>query len=149
MPENDPSPDTADRQGGPAARRPILLQLALGLVLLEVLALAALSVLIVVDIVSVLPDQRVTMISLAVALLGLAALVFVGARALWQGRRWGRGPVVTWQLLQLLIGVSALGADAWWGTVLPAVVAVVALVGLLAPASRAATDGRAQPEAVL
>lgn len=147
-PSTTPGSGSGDAAGG-SHRRPVLLQVALGLVLLEGLALATLAALMVVDIVSVPPGERVTMVSLAVALLGLAALLALGARALWQGRRWARGMVVTWQLLQFLIGVSALGSDAWWGTVLPAVVAVIALIGLLAPASRGATDGRGRPDVVL
>lgn len=154
MPGNATSPTDSDgsdggRESAPPAGRPALLVGAIGLILLEAVALAVLSVLIVVDLLSGIGGDAVTSVSLGAALLGLAALLVVGARALAQGRRWGRGPVVTWQLLQFFIGLSALGSDSWWGTVLPAVVAVAVLIGVLAPASRAATAGRAQPDAVL
>ena len=43
---------------------------------------------------------------LALIFLGIVALLFAAVRALYHGRRWGRGPVVTWQLLVLAIGVS-------------------------------------------
>lgn len=154
-----PDSDAGDHDVEPPAPtgRPGLLVGALALVAVEVLALAVLSLLIVVGLLSSADDDALaaatadatTAVSLAVVLLGLGALLAVGARALWQGRRWGRGPVVTWQLLQFFIGISALGADTWWATILPAVVAVAVLIGVLAPTSRDATDGRAQPDAVL
>lgn len=140
-----------DRAAAPAepARRPGLLVLALVLVGVQVLGLAVLAIGGLGGVLAVGGTGRVTIVTLAVVLLGLAVLIGGAGWALWQGKRWGRGPVVTWQLLLLAVGASGLGAAQWWATIVPMVVSLVVLVGVLAPASRAATDRRGRPDAVL
>jgi len=129
--------------------RPGLLVLALVLVAMQALGLVVLALAGLGGLVGLPAAGQITIVTLAVVLLGLAALIGAAGWALWQGRRWGRGPVVTWQLLLVAIGVSGFGADAWWATVLPALSALVVLVGVLAPASRRATERRGRPDAVL
>lgn len=66
--------------------------------------------------------------------LGVAALLVAAARALAAGRRWGRAPALTWQLLQLAVAVPALSSQP---AALPAallVASVVVVVGLFLPA---------------
>ncbi len=151
--DQDPRGNDQDRRDGadPArgGERPAALIIALAVVALQVLGLTVLAVAGLGGLVGTPAAGQITIVTLAVVLLGLAFLIGAAAWALWQGRRWGRGPVVTWQLLLLVIGVSRVGADAWWATVLPAVAAVVVLVGVLTPASRRATDRRGRPDAVL
>lgn len=79
-------------------------------------------------------------IALAIVLLLFSLLLVVGVNALWHGRRWGRGPVLTWQLIQAAIAVGAVGiAPAWM--VYPVLGAsLIAGAGLLLPASVAATS---------
>jgi hypothetical protein len=75
-------------------------------------------------------------------LLGLALGFF--ARALWRGRRWARGPVMTWQLLVLL----SLGTTGAWRSPVGAAAVLVALVAggcLLAPSVVRATTSTAEP----
>ena len=126
-----------------AAGRPRTLRFALLLVFLEVLALAVAGVLLAVDAaLGRVQDAGATMAT-AVFVVVLAALLAFAARGLWQLRRWGRGPVVTWQVLQFAIGLTQLGAAPLVGG-LVAAVAALALGGLLAPASIAATAGDAR-----
>lgn len=130
------------------ARPPFPLLLALLLVLVEVGALVALSVGMLVE---VLGGRTVTTgvtAVLAVIFLGLVALLLVAVRALHQGRRWGRGPVVTWQLLVLAIGVSQAPTLAWWLVVLLIALPVAVTIGLLVPASVEWTNGTTPPRAV-
>jgi hypothetical protein len=85
-------------------------------------------------------DGAAVSIALAVVLLLFAWLLIAGINALWQGRRWGRGPVLTWQLIQAAIAVGAIGVAAPLA-VYPAILAsLVVGVGLLLPASVAATS---------
>ncbi len=107
---------------------------------LEVLALVAGGGFLAAQV--VLGRAEYTGQTLATALFAwlLALLLGLSGRALWRFRRWGRGPVVTWQLLQGVVGVAQLDVAPVLGGLVVAL-ALVALVGLLAPASVAATAG--------
>lgn len=123
-----------------------MLLVALVVALVEVVALAAAAGALVVDVVAGNASEVAGTLGIAVFLLGLAALLGGATRALAHGRRWGRGPVVTWQLLQGAIGATQLaGAPLVGGALLG--LAVVALLGLLAPASVAATSATAGDDA--
>jgi len=76
--------------------------------------------------------------------LGIAAVLIAGARGLWRGRRWARSPVMTWQLLLVVMAIGWLGAEptVWAMAVLAS--ALVVAVGLLLPPVVAATSGRAR-----
>jgi hypothetical protein len=108
------------------------------LVLVEVTALIAGALLLVASVVRG-SDQVGTTLATAVFLAGLAGLLLAAARALARGRRWGRAPVVTWQLLQGAIGLTQAGTAPAVGVAL-VVAAALVLGGLLAPASVAATS---------
>lgn len=129
--------------------RPVLLTVALVLVGLQVLGLTVLAIGGLGGLLGAASLEQVTIVTLAVVLLGLALLVGAAGWGLWQGKRWGRGPVVTWQLLLLAVGVSGLGGQEWWATVIPIVMSLVIIAGVLAPSSRAATDRGGRPDAVL
>ncbi len=78
-------------------------------------------------------------LTLSAVILMFAALLFFGGRALWNGMRWGRGPVVAWQLLQFFTAVTmsdVIGTSAAWAVGLAS---LLAIVGFLAPASLNAT----------
>jgi hypothetical protein len=78
---------------------------------------------------------------LAAFMLGAAAVLVVSARGLWRGRRWSRSPVLTGQLLLVVLALGWLGvALTWWGF-LVLVVALVVGVGLVLPPVVAATIG--------
>src|SRR5690606_39416931 len=87
-------------------RPPLALLVALLLVLVEVGALLALSGGMLLEVLRGQTEGGIVTAVLAAMFLGLCAILVVAARALHQRRRWGRGPVITWQLLLLAIGVS-------------------------------------------
>lgn len=122
----------------PTSSRPPLLTLAWLLVLLEVLALGAAAG---AGVVSLARGAHVAPVLFLVLLaLGAATLLAAAARALRDGRRWGRGPVLTAQILTVVV------AGTWWGAgggplaLVPIVVALVVAVALLTPAVVAATS---------
>ncbi|MFV0251710.1 MAG: hypothetical protein ACK5H2_00035 [Beutenbergiaceae bacterium] len=121
----------------PARNVPLLIALvAAGLEALVLLAAAAWSVVTIAS--DNVPDVAVA-VALTVVLLLFALLLLAGINALWQGRRWGRGPVLTWQLIQAAIAVGAIGMAPGWAVFPALIAAVVIAVGLLLPSSVAAT----------
>lgn len=61
--------------------------------------------------------------------------------ALWRGRRWGRAPVMTVQVLLGVLAVGWLGVEVTWWAVATLAVAVVAAVTLLLPSVVGVTTG--------
>ncbi|WP_420110989.1 hypothetical protein [Pseudactinotalea sp.] len=107
---------------------------------LEGLLLIAAAVWSVVDMVRNDFDGAAVSIALAAFMLLFVGLLVLGIHALWLGRRWGRGPVLTWQLIQGAIAVSVIGIAPPWA-VYPVLLASIGVgVGLLLPASVAATS---------
>jgi hypothetical protein len=74
-------------------------------------------------------------------MLGVAAVLVAASRGLWRGRRWSRSPVLTWQLLLVVLAFGWLGVEPTWWAGLVLVVAVVVGVGLVLPSVVAATTG--------
>ena len=113
-------------------RPPGLLLGAAVLVGSEGLALAVLGVL-------ELANLNTTRVALAVTtslfFLGLGAGLVTCALALARVHVWARGPAVAVQLITLLLSFSFWGGDTRPVAVVLAVVAVLALVGVLQPAS--------------
>lgn len=125
----------------PKTARPPLLWMAFILLGLEIVGLLVAAVWMFID----RPDGAMSAwgyaATMALVILMLAALLFFGGRALWRGMRWGRGPVISWQLLQFVTAVTMADvittAVAW----VVALVAVAVTAGFLAPSSLAATAG--------
>lgn len=131
------------------SRPPLPLLLALLLVLVQVGALAALTVGMLIEVVGRQVLEPFFTTVTAVIFLAIIALLLAGVRALYRGRRWGRGPVITWQLLVLAIGVSQAATLTWWLVALLVVLPVAVTAGLLVRPSVAWTDSTAPPRAVL
>jgi len=119
--------------------RPVLLWIALILIALEIVGLFAGGIWMIID----RPDGAMGgwgyAVTFAAVLFLFAFLLILGVRALWNGMRWGRGPVVAWQLLQFFTAVTmsdVTGKPAAW---IVTVLSLVGIVGLLAPTSRAVT----------
>jgi hypothetical protein len=76
--------------------------------------------------------------------LGVAAVLVLGARGLWAGRRWARSPVMTWQVLLVVLSIGWLRVEVapWAVGVLVSALAVA--VGLVLPRVVAATAERPQ-----
>ncbi|MFV0426946.1 MAG: hypothetical protein ACK5KU_07925 [Beutenbergiaceae bacterium] len=88
-------------------------------------------------------------VGLAVVLVVFGLLLIAGINALWHGRRWGRGPVLTWQLLQVALVLGAVGLAPAWAIGAILVMSLLVGVGLLHPASVAATGRTTGSGAVL
>jgi hypothetical protein len=112
------------------------------LVVLEAGALVGMAVVWLTELVrgeSQLPGATVFLVVFAV---GVAAVLVLAARGLWAGRRWARSPVMTWQVLLVVMAVGWLGADPAWWIVAVLVSALLVGVGLLLPPVVAATVDR-------
>jgi MFS family permease len=107
---------------------------------LEGLLLVGAAVWSVVDMVRADFVGAAVSVALAVFMLLFVALLVLGIHALWLGRRWGRGPVLTWQLIQAAIAVSVVGIAPSWAIYPTLLASLVVGVGLLLPASVAATS---------
>ena len=139
-PRPDGAPDGAPDSGTGTARRPWQLAVVVLLVLLEAAALVGLGAAWLVDLVTGGAQSPGATAFLALFALGVGAFLALAARGLWQGRRWGRSPVMTWQVLLVVLGLGWLGTalSEGAGAVVAAVlvvlvVALVVAVGLLLP----------------
>lgn len=121
-------PDLPDRPG----RAPGLVLAVVGLVLAQALVLAVAAVGMLVALVrgSQMPGPVVFLVALAA---GVAALLVGAGRALLRGRRWARSPVMTWQILLVVLSVGWIGSEAGPWAVGVLAVAVAVGVGLLLP----------------
>ncbi|WP_232514716.1 hypothetical protein [Cellulomonas sp. PSBB021] len=136
-------PPAPARQPDPAPARPPLLAVLCLLTLLEAAAAVGLAVAWVVDLVSGVSVRPAATVFLVVFGLAVALVLAASARGLWRGRRWARSPVMTWQIMLVVLSLGWVGADPapWTWAVLA--VALVVGVGLLLPPVVAATTGRA------
>lgn len=142
-PGTDPSRDAFPGPGPGVASRPPLLVVACVLVLAEVLALVVAAV---VGLVALTGGGDVgPVVALVVLALGAAGLLAGAVRGLWGGRRWGRGPVLTAQIIVVVTAAT------WWGSgggvlaVLPIAVGLVVGVAVLTPRVVAATSVSGRP----
>ena len=118
------------------ARPPWPLVTACLVIVLEAAALGGMAGTFVVDVVRGSVTAVGATLVMTVLFLGLAAVLVLAARALARGQRWGRGPAVTWQLLQGASGVAGAATSPPLLTVALVGTAAVVLVGVLWPASR-------------
>ncbi|MBD7919700.1 hypothetical protein H9657_15625 [Cellulomonas sp. Sa3CUA2] len=151
MRSTPPGPEPVDGPGGSGpphpgpGGRPTMLAVACALVLLEATALV---VAVVAGVAALVQGGDAGQVVFLCALaLGTAALLVQAARALWSGRRWGRGPVLTAQAFLLVTAAT------WWSSgggpwaAVPAVVALVVAVAVLTPRVLAATSRGREPGA--
>jgi hypothetical protein len=117
-------------------------------VLLEAVVLVGVAVFFVVEIFIAQPADSLAAAVIAALALLLGIFLTLCARALWHGRRWGRSPVITWQLLMLLGVVPSLLGERWWVAVPLLALCLVAGGGLLLPVVVKETTGTAEPPAL-
>lgn len=135
-----PSEPTSSRR----VPHPVGLRLALTGVALETVLLAGAAAAVLVELVGGGSGSVAVSLFLVVFFLGVAAALVAAGRALWAGRRGGRAPVATWQILQGLVGITVLSAGVPWavaGGVALIVVAVTVLVLLMTRPVVEATTG--------
>jgi hypothetical protein len=130
--------------------RPKLFWLLLGLLGIELVLIASLTIVLLVELFIDEPESVATAIALAVlaaiATAWLAALL-VGAI---RGQAWIRGGAIVWQVLQFAVGFGAVTGTfapdaAVWGWPLIAL-AIATFMLLFAPSVVAATSDRARGE---
>ncbi|PUB22135.1 hypothetical protein C8K30_1133 [Promicromonospora sp. AC04] len=112
-------------------------------VVVEVIGLVAFAVVLLGELLTGGSTSVGVSLFLVLFLLGVAWVLVVSCRALLAGRRSGRGPVVTWQLFQIIGSVAAIGsgtgivvAGAWVALVIAVAVGVL----LMTPSVVAATS---------
>jgi cytochrome c biogenesis factor len=135
---SQPAPD--DRGAAPGTTRPGALTAVVVGVGIEVVALVAGAVVLLVELLSGGSQSVGVSLFLVVFAAGVAALLVAAVRGLLQGRRWARSPVATWQILQGVVAVSSLqvGATPWVVVALGLAVAVLVLL-MLRPVVEATT----------
>jgi hypothetical protein len=112
-------------------------RIAAAAVATEALVLVAVAVRLVVELTSADPADPGGAAVEAVLCIGFAAGLLGCAWAVLRGRRWPRGLLLTWQLLQVAVAIPAL-RDAWYigaGLILLSAVVIVTLVRMPAPES--------------
>ncbi len=132
-----------DDEATTGGRRPWQLATVCVLVLLEAATLVGLAAAFVADLVRGNTQAPGATIFMAAFALGIAALLVAAARALWAGRRWGRSPVMTWQVLLVVMSIGWLTSGASLALLAVLVVALGVGVGLVLPVVVAATTSRA------
>jgi len=93
-----------------ARRVPVFLRALVIGVLTEVIGLVAFAVVLLGELLTGGSSSVGVSLFLVFFLLGVAWVLVVSCRALLAGRRSGRGPVVTWQLFQIVGSVAAIGS---------------------------------------
>ncbi|MGI5188045.1 hypothetical protein ACQEVI_07860 [Promicromonospora sp. CA-289599] len=89
---------------------PVFLRALVIGVLIEVIGLVAFAVALLGELLTGGSSSLGVSLFLFFFLLGVAWVLVVSCRALLAGRRSGRGPVVTWQLFQIVGSVAATGS---------------------------------------
>jgi len=114
------------------SRRPALLLLLVVLLALECAALVVVACYLVVELLVARPDSMAT--AIALLLLDLLAAIWVGTMAVHtlRGRSWIRSGAVTWQILQIAVGIGSFQApfsrpDIAWLLILPAATVIILL----------------------
>jgi len=121
------------------------LRTVVGVVVLEAVLLLALALFLLGEAVLAEAANAGAGVVTAVVAVLFGGFLAVCARALWRRQRWARGPVVCWQLLQLLTAATTSFSEQWWIPGLLVVASLVAGVGLLLPRVIAETTGSADP----
>lgn len=122
---------------------PFLRALVIGVVV-EVIGLVAFALVLLGELITGGSMSVGVSLFLVLFLLGVAWVLVVCCRALLAGRRSGRGPVVTWQLFQIIGSIAAIGSGS--GPAVPGgwvafVIAVGVTALLMTPSVVAATSG--------
>lgn len=130
----EPAPDTGPAVAG-APRALTILAIA---VWLEVGALAVAGGFALLEITR--PNATIGAdLFLAAFAWGMALLLFYAVRGLYAGQRWARSPVMTWQLFQIVIGVTWVTTSVHVGAFALLALAVVVIWTLMSRAVVALT----------
>jgi len=115
-------------------RRPLTIVVAAALLALEGLAGLAYATL---ELGQIKMSRAAVGIGVAILMACFGVVLLLVARGVFHGRRWSRGPGVVTQLILLPLAWSFKGGATTWVSVVLAVLAITALVGLVHPRSTA------------
>ncbi len=113
-------------------------------VALETVLLVVMAVVVTLELLRGDSGSTGVSVFLALFFLGVAWALVAATRVLWQGRHGGRAPLVVWQAMQGLVGVSLLTGGVTWAVLSGLalfVVAAVVLVSLMTRQVVEATSG--------
>lgn len=125
--------------------RPRILLAALAIASLEAVAVAAFGLWnLVATIIAANQAKEYGFLPMGIAFLVIsllfAAFIFWGVRNLWRGRRNGRAPVITWQLMQIVVSVSLFNVYPKAATIGLIAISTFVIAGIVNRASIAATS---------
>ncbi|MCU1586500.1 MAG: hypothetical protein JWM49_3056 [Microbacteriaceae bacterium] len=114
------------------SRRPPLLVALATFLFLECALLAAAASYLVIELLIAVPASYATAIAVLILVLLAAIWLAVMAVHTLRGRYWIRGAAVTWQALQIAIGIGSFQGlfarpDVGWLLIIPAVIVIVLL----------------------
>jgi len=116
---------------------------------IEALALFAGAILLIVALIGGFTDDASMAVFVMVFGGGMGAVLTIMLRNIARGKRWARGPLITWQLFQLAVAVPLLqGSTPWIGAAL-LVLAVAVTVAMFTPSVLRVTTDRSGPSAAL
>jgi hypothetical protein len=109
-----PVTPSSGADGAPGWSRPPGLKIVAVGIVIEVVLLVGAAGAVGLEAVRGASNSVAVSVFLVLFFLGLAWLLVGSCRALWAGRRGGRAPIVVWQIMQGLVGVSLLTAGVPW-----------------------------------
>ena len=110
---------------------PSAVRAGVALVLVEAAVLVAAALWLLLSVVRGAASSASAGVGVGLFALAMAAILVLAARAVTAGRRGGRAPVLTWQLLQAATAASLLGAGPPVATAAGGALAVAVLVAVL------------------
>lgn len=116
---------------------------------IEALALFAGALLLLVALIGGFTDDASMAVFILVFGGGMGLVLTLMLISLRRGKRWARGPLITWQLFQLVVAIPVLqGSTPWIGAAL-LLLAVTVMVGMFTPRVLAHTTEHSGPTAAL
>ena len=125
--------------------RPRLLAVTCVLVFLESVVVAGLGVAFLVSLLRGSSELAAPTVFLVAFCAGVTAVLVLAARGLWAGRRWARSPVMTWQVLLVVLAVGWLGQEVTlWAVAVLLVAVAVGVLLVVPPVVAVTTQGSAR-----
>src|SRR5690625_7458157 len=116
---------------------------------IETTAHLSVTILLIVALIGDFTDDKSMAVFVLVFGAGMRLALAWTLKALYRGKRWARGPLVTWQLFQLAVAIPVLqGSTPLIGVGL-LLLAVIGMVGVFTPSALAASAGASGPAGAL
>lgn len=133
----------------PVTRTPVWLSIVMAACFIEAAALVAGAILMILALVM----GRTSDVGMAIFVLifagGMGAILVWTSLKLRHGKRWTRGPIVTWQLFQLAVALPLLQGSTPWIGILLLLFSALILIGLFTPRVVKATTDSSGPSAMV